>query len=131
MGLMDIVQIVSIGLVAAILAITLRQQRPEMALIVSIAAGLVIFFMIAGKLSVAIQALNEIMRKAQLNNIYFTTVLKIIGIAYITEFGSQICKDAGEGSIASKIELAGKVLIMILALPIVLAVFDLISSVMQ
>ncbi|AEE95975.1 stage III sporulation protein AD [Mahella australiensis] len=128
---MDIVQIVSIGLVAAILAITLRQQRPEMALIISIAAGLVIFFMIAGKLSVAIQALNEIMRKAQLNNIYFTTVLKIIGIAYITEFGSQICKDAGEGSIASKIELAGKVLIMILALPIVLAVFDLISSVMQ
>lgn len=128
---MDIVQIVSIGLVAAILAITLRQQRPEMALMVSIAAGLVIFFMIAGKLSVAIQALNEIMRKAQLNNIYFTTVLKIIGIAYITEFGSQICKDAGEGSIASKIELAGKVLIMILALPIVLAVFDLISGVMQ
>ncbi|MDK2903419.1 MAG: stage sporulation protein [Clostridiales bacterium] len=128
---MDIVQIVSIGLVAAILAITLRQQRPEMALIVSIAAGVVIFFMIAGKLSVAIQALNEVMRKAQLNNVYFTTVLKIIGIAYITEFGSQICKDAGEGSIASKIELAGKVLIMVLALPIVLAVFDLISSVMQ
>ncbi|MBZ4666432.1 stage III sporulation protein AD [Mahella sp.] len=128
---MDIVQIVSIGLVAAILAITLRQQRPEMALIVSIAAGVVIFFMIAGKLSAAIQALNEVMRKAQLNNIYFTTVLKIIGIAYITEFGSQICKDAGEGSIASKIELAGKVLIMVLALPIVLAVFDLISSVMQ
>lgn len=128
---MDIVQIVSIGLVAAILAITLRQQRPEMALIVSIAAGVVIFFMIAGKLSAAIEALNEVMRKAQLNNIYFTTVLKIIGIAYITEFGSQICKDAGEGSIASKIELAGKVLIMVLALPIVLAVFDLISSVMQ
>lgn len=128
---MDIVQIVSIGLVAAVLAIMLRQQRPEIAVVLTIAAGAVIFFMVAGKLLSVVQALNQLMHKAQLDNIYFGTVLKIIGIAYIAEFGSQICKDAGESSIASKIELAGKILIMVLALPIVLAVFDLITSIMQ
>lgn len=121
----------SIGLVAAILAITLRQQRPEIAVVLTIAAGAVIFFMVAGKLLSVVQALNQLMHRAQLDNIYFGTVLKIIGIAYIAEFGSQICKDAGESSIASKIELAGKILIMVLALPIVLAVFDLITSIMQ
>jgi stage III sporulation protein AD len=61
---------------------------------------------------------------ANINLFYLTTILKIIGIAYIAEFGSQICKDAGEGSIAAKIEFAAKVLVMVLALPIIVAVLE-------
>jgi stage III sporulation protein AD len=57
-------------------------------------------------------------------------VLKITGIAYIAEFGAEVCKDAGEGSIASKIELAGKVTIIVLAVPIITSLLDLIIKVM-
>ncbi|HBI03894.1 MAG TPA: stage III sporulation protein AD, partial [Paenibacillaceae bacterium] len=56
--------------------------------------------------------------QANLNMIYLDTILKIIGIAYIAEFGAQVTRDAGQGAIASKIELAGKVLIMVMAIPI-------------
>ena len=68
--------------------------------------------------------MQELARRAQINMFYMTTVLKIMGIAYLAEFGAQICKDAGEGSIATKIELAAKILVMVLALPIIMAILE-------
>ncbi|GGE46583.1 hypothetical protein GCM10011391_26730 [Pullulanibacillus camelliae] len=59
---------------------------------------------------------------ANLNLVYMTTILKIIGIAYIAEFGVQIARDAGQGALASKIELAGKILILVMAIPIIMAI---------
>lgn len=127
---MQIIQIVGIGLVATVLIIILRRQKPEIAVQVSIVTGIVIFMLLASKLSAVIDLLEDYADKAQLRPIYFTTVLKITGIAYIAEFGAEICKDAGEGSIASKIELAGKVIIVVLAAPIITSLLDLIIEVM-
>jgi len=127
---MQIIQIVGIGLVATILIIILRKQKPEIAVQVSIVTGAVIFMLLASKLSAVIDLLEEYADKAQIKPIYFKTVLKITGIAYIAEFGAEICKDAGEGSIASKIELAGKVIIVVLAAPIITSLLDLIIEVM-
>ena len=59
-----------------------------------------------------------------MNYMYLQTILKIIGIAYIAEFGSQVCRDAGEGAVANKIEFAAKVLIMVMAVPIIALVLD-------
>ncbi|MDF2501614.1 MAG: stage sporulation protein, partial [Anaerosporomusa subterranea] len=65
--------------------------------------------------------------KANISQMYLNTILKIIGIAYITEFGSQVCRDAGEGAVAGKIEFAGKILIMVMAIPIIALVLDTIT----
>lgn len=127
---MQMIQIVGIGLVAAVLIIILRRQKPEIAVQVSIMTGVVIFMLLASKLSVVIDLLEDYADKAEIKPIYFTTVLKITGIAYIAEFGAEICKDAGEGAIASKIELAGKVIIVVLAAPIITSLLDLIIEVM-
>ncbi len=127
---MQIMQIVGIGLVATILTIILRRQKPEIAVQVSIMTGVVIFMLLVSKLSAVIDLLENYADKAQIKPIYFTTVLKITGIAYIAEFGAEVCKDAGEGSIASKIELAGKVIIVVLAAPIITSLLDLIIEVM-
>ena len=62
--------------------------------------------------------------EAKVSNVYVETLLKIIGIAYIAEFGAQITKDAGQGAIASKIELAGKILILVMAIPILTVVIE-------
>ncbi len=127
---MQMIQIVGIGLVATVLIIILRRQKPEIAVQVSIMTGVVIFMLLASKLSVIIDLLEDYADKAEIKPIYFSAVLKITGIAYIAEFGAEICKDAGEGSIASKIELAGKVIIVILAAPIITSLLDLIIEVM-
>lgn len=121
---MNILQIVAIGLTAAILALIVRQQRPDIAMMISLAAGTILFLMVLGNLKAVVTVADQLARRASLDSIYLSTVLKVIGIAYIAEFGAQICKDSGEGAIASKIELSGKVLVMMLALPILTALLE-------
>ena len=127
---MNIMQIVAIGLIAAVLAIVVRQQRPDVALMISLAAGVIIFIMVLGNIKAVASTINNMAQRANLDSIYLTTILKVVGIAYISEFGAQICKDAGEGAIASKIELGGKLLIMILALPILTALMEVILKIL-
>lgn len=127
---MQMIQIVGIGLVATVLIIILRRQKPEIAIQISIMTGVVIFMLLASKLSAVIDLLEDYADKAEIKPIYFSAVLKITGIAYIAEFGAEICKDAGEGAIASKIKLAGKVIIVMLAAPIITSLLDLIIEVM-
>lgn len=125
---MEIFQIIGLGIVATILILIIRQQRPELALLLSLGLCVMIFLLVAGKISLIIDLFRQLAERANINQLYLQTVLKIIGIAYISEFGAQVCRDAGEGAIAGKIELAGKILIMVLAIPIIAVVLDTISK---
>lgn len=127
---MEILQIVGLGIISTVIIIILRTQKPEMAIQVSIITGIVIFFLIVGKLSAVIDLLGSYAKKVNIDMIYITTLLKIIGIAYIAEFGAQVCQDAGEKAIASKIELAGKIIIVVMAVPIITSLLDLIIKIM-
>jgi stage III sporulation protein AD len=97
---------------------------------VSIATGLLIFIIIVVKLSAVIDFLQTFSKRADIDSTYINILLKIVGIAYIAEFGAEVCKDAGESSVASKIELAGKVTIVILAVPIITSLLDLVVKLM-
>jgi stage III sporulation protein AD len=125
----ELLQIVGLGLVTVVIITVLKAQRPEIAVQISILAGIAIFVLIVSKLSAVIEFFNSFSSKAGIDSGYLKTLFKIIGIAYIVEFGAEICKDAGESSIASKLELAGKVAIIIIAIPIITSVFDLIINI--
>lgn len=121
---MDILQIVGLGLVATVLTLVLKEQKPMFAFLIALVTGIVIFLFVIGKISEVIRILERIAVQANLNMIYLETILKIIGIAYIAEFGAQITRDAGQSSIASKIELAGKILILVMAVPIITVIIE-------
>lgn len=121
---MDVLQIVAIGLIATVLVVVVKSQKPELALLLSIAAGVIIFLLVLGKIGSIMDIIKDLAARAGINMVYLSSILKIIGIAYIAEFGAQICRDAGEGAIATKIEFASKILIMVLAVPIVVAVLQ-------
>ncbi len=121
---MEILQVVAVGFVATTLLVIIRQQRPELAVLLSIAVGTLIFLFVLGQLATVLRALEELAARAGLDRFYLTTVLKIIGVAYLAEFGAQVCRDAGEGAVAAKVELAGKVLILVLAVPVIVAVLE-------
>lgn len=121
---MDIVQIVGLGFVVTLLILIVKQERPEIALQLSLALTAIIFLMMLAKINVVLNLFRDLAERANINQLYLNTILKIIGIAYITEFGAQVCKDAGEGAVASKIEFAGKVMVMVLAIPIITLVID-------
>jgi stage III sporulation protein AD len=121
---MEIVQIVGLGLVATILALVIKEQKPMFAFLIAIASGVIIFYFLIGKIAEIIQVLEKLAVQADLNLVFLETILKIIGIAYIAEFGAQMTRDAGQGAIASKIEMAGKVLILVMAVPIVQIIIE-------
>jgi len=121
---MEILQVVGFGLVGAILAVFVRERHKELAIFISLATGVIIFLFALSRISGVLNTLTELAARANVNMFYLTTILKIIGIAYIAEFGAQVCRDAGEGSIASKIEFAAKILVMVMALPIIVAILE-------
>lgn len=126
----DIIQVIGLAIIATVIIAVIKAQRPEIAIQISIAAGIIVFTMILGKISAVIELLNSFARKINIDTIYISTLLKIVGIAYIAEFGAEVCKDAGESAIASKVELAGKVMIIVLAVPILTSLMDLIIRIM-
>lgn len=125
---MEIIQIIGLGIVVTILILVIRQQRPEFALLLSLVLSVMIFMLVVGKLSLIVDLFRKLADQANINQLYLNTVLKIIGIAYISEFGAQVCRDAGEGAVAGKIEFAGKIMILVLAIPIIAVVLDTIAK---
>ena len=99
---MEIIQIVGLGLVTTLLVVLIRDDRPEIALQLSIVLGVIVFLRMIDKIITVIGFLKDLSQRAAIDSLYISTVFKIIGIAYIAEFGSQICKDAGSFPIASK-----------------------------
>ena len=102
---MDIFKIIGVGLIGGILSMTVKQYKKEYALL--------------DTLETAISQISLITEKSGVDTRYFTAVMKVVGVAYITQFGAEILRDGGEGAIALKVELAGKVFILGLTLPIV------------
>lgn len=125
---MDMIQIVILGLVASILYIVVKDLHASFAFFIVLFTSVIIFFVIIKQIGVVFKLIETLGEKATIDGIYMQTILKIIGIAYITELGANIVKDAGLGSIAVKIELAGKIAILLLAVPIITAVIEAILS---
>jgi stage III sporulation protein AD len=123
---MQIVQIAALGLIAGILVVMIRQKQPELAMQVSIVAGLIIFIYALDYLASAVDYIRDVVEKYEIAYQSVAIVLKIIGIAYICEFAVQILKDTGESSLSSKVELAGRVLIIVLSLPVITSFLNMV-----
>ncbi|MBD0380728.1 stage III sporulation protein AD [Paenibacillus sedimenti] len=121
---MEIIQIVGLGLIVTILSLIIKEQKPIFAFLLAAFTGVMIFLFLIGKISSVIQVLEDLAQKSNINMVFLKTILKIIGVAYIAEFGAQIVRDAGQESIASKIELSGKILIMVMAIPIITVIIE-------
>jgi stage III sporulation protein AD len=117
-------QITGAALVATFLALILKEQKPNFAFLLIVFTGCAIFLFLVDQISLIINMIERLATDAKVNLIYVETILKIIGIAYIAEFAAQITKDAGQGAIASKIELGGKILILAMAVPILTVMIE-------
>lgn len=123
-GSVEIFQVVGVGVVSTILIVVIRQRQPEMALLLSLLVGVLLFLFLVNKIAVIIDILQQLASQAEIKMEYLNVILKIIGVAYLAEFGAQICRDAGEGAIAAKVELAGKVIIMMMAFPVMMMLLE-------
>ncbi|GAA0177225.1 stage III sporulation protein AD [Clostridium sediminicola] len=127
---MDIIKVVSFAFIALAIIVTVRKERQDLAIQISIVSGVIIFLYMISKISSVLQLLQELALKANIDFVYLDVVFKILGISYLASFCSEICRDAGEGNLASKVEFAGKILILVLAIPILMAVLQSILKIM-
>lgn len=121
---MEIIKIIGIGLISLVIILILRQYKPEYAIYVSLISGILILTLSLGELTGIINLLKDISSRANINTKYMTLLLKITGIAFLTEFAVSISKDSGETAIANKIDLGGKVLIIVISIPIITALLE-------
>lgn len=116
---MDIFKIILIALLATVMILIIKQTRPELAILVSVVTVTILFLFSIDKVGQVIELIRRLSDSAGLPYEFLNIILKIIGIAYITEFGANICKDVGESAIASKVQFAGKCIIIVLGISII------------
>lgn len=125
---MDIIKIAIIGISSVLLAAQFKNTRNEYTVYIITVAIIIIFYIALSKFQLVVDTINKIGDYLNLNTAYIDVLLKIIGITYIAEISSGICKDAGYQGIASQIEIFAKLSILAVSMPIVLALLDTISQ---
>ena len=125
---MEVVKIVGVAIFAVIMIIILKSYRPEMALILSIVTGIGIMLYAIYKMTPVVNVLNDLVNKSGINTEFLMIIIKVIGIAYIVEFGKNIRVDAGQTSIATKLEMAGKVIIVVLTIPLISSLVNVLTG---
>lgn len=127
---MSVLQLVGFGVASALLSLTLRKTRPEMALVVSLAAGICILLSIVDRLRDIVQLLSALASRAEISDSMLPLLLRIVGVAALCELGAQVCKDADENGLAAKIEMGGKLMVLGMALPIAVSLVDLVLGIL-
>lgn len=130
MSILDIVKIIGVGLTATIIIIILKQYKPEFVIYASLIAGAIILFMVMDKLAAVVNIIESLANKTGTGSTFLGILLKITGIAILTEFAVSICKDSGETAIANKIDLGGKIIIISISIPIITALLELIINIL-
>lgn len=127
---MDIIKIIGVGLVSLIIIVIIRQYKPEFTMYVSLLAGTIILMLMMDKMSAIINLLTSLSSKTAINNEFLVLLIKITGIAFLTEFAVSICKDSGETAIASKVDMGGKVIIISMSIPIIASLLETIIRIL-
>lgn len=127
-GRTSMIKIALAGIAAVLAAMIFKNGKSEFGLLISLAACIFIFFYGIGRLELFYEVIKRIERYIGIDREYISILLKIVGITYISEFAGSLCKDAGYNAIAGQIEFAGKLSIMGVSIPILLALFDTIDS---
>ena len=126
----ELTKIIGIGLLTLVIIIILKQYKPEFAIYASIIAGILILVIAFEKMTGIIELLQTISNKTYINKSFLTILIKITGIAFLTEFAVSICSDAGEKEIASKIEIGSKIIIITMSMPIITSLLELVVEIL-
>lgn len=126
---MEILQIAGIAVSGMILVSFIRAFKPELAIYAVIATVIIILVISMQQLTAVFQFLKSVYDEMTYGKEYFPIIIKVLVVAYVADFTAQLCNDAGETSIGSKVELAGKIIIFYLSLPVLVSVLELVGSV--
>ncbi len=126
----ELIRIAAMGIVAAVLALVISDKRPEFGMLVGLAFAVIALWLILGKAGAVLRLIEETVKSSGIDTALLMPVLKVTGMAYITQFSVDACRDAGQNGIASKVEAAGKIMMLVVAVPIVTSLIRIISTIL-
>lgn len=121
---MEMIKVAILGIAGMMFGLFLKEAKPEYSIYISLGVSLCIFVYAVNKLQYLFDSILEIQSYLPISSTYLTTLLKMIGITYIGQFASGICKDAGYGSVGNQIEIFSKLTIMVFSMPILQALIE-------
>lgn len=125
---MDIIKIAVLGIVGTLLGIMLKGQKKEYELFITLGACLCIFYFIVTKLELVLNVISRMQDYVKIDTGYIGILMKMIGITYVAEFSSNLCKDAGYQAVAGQIEMFGKLSILVISMPVLLVLLETIGE---
>ncbi|NLJ16908.1 MAG: stage III sporulation protein AC/AD protein family [Clostridiales bacterium] len=128
---MNIFALAGIGITAAVIAIIIKQYKPEIAMLVSVMAGIVILTVAISVVAPVLKTISELTGMAGLDSTYANALLKALAIVYITQLASDNCRDVGEAAIAAKLELAGKIAVILISMPMFEGIINLVMKLLS
>ena len=117
----ELVKISAVGLAGGLLALTLRKERQEFALVITLVTSVIIAGQVISSVGELLYDIEEIVSECGVDIKYFTVCIKALGLSYVSQFAAEILRDGGEGAIASKVEAAGKISILLLTMPVIMS----------
>lgn len=127
---MEIIKIIGIALSAVVITIIIKQYKPEFSIYIALSTSVLILFLIFNKLSGIVNLLTNLANRMDGASEFLKILIKITGIAFLTEFAVSICKDAGENAIGAKVDLAGKVIIVTMSIPIISSMLETVLKIL-
>ncbi|MGI6622961.1 MAG: stage III sporulation protein AD [Clostridiaceae bacterium] len=125
----ELFRVAALGIIAAILAVIISEKKPELGLLLGLAFGTIALMVAFSKAGAIVEVLEDTINKAGIDGKLLVPVLKVTGMAYITQFSVDACKDVGQNSIAGKVETVGKIMMLVVAVPIATSLIRIISSI--
>ncbi len=127
---MEIIKIIGVAILAVVIIIIIKQYKPEFAIYISIITSIIIVYFVIDKFSGIINLLNNLSNKLNSGQEFLKILMKITGIAFLTEFAVSICQDAGESAIGSKIDFGGKIIIIAMSIPIISSMLETVIQIL-
>ena len=121
-------KIIGIALITVVATLIVKPVRPDFAVFISVVGGVIILFMLAGYLTDIFEVFNQIFNYTNVNSSLYKIIFKIIGVGYLVEFTASLCSDTGNNSLGDKVLLGGKIIILVMALPIITSILEIVME---
>lgn len=120
--------VVAVGIIGALVCVVLKQYKPEFAAPAAICTGLIILLIVIPQFSSALEYITKITQMGEIGSTYSITIAKALGICIISQLASDTCKDCGQSSLASKVELGGKISVLLISIPMFASLIETVNK---
>lgn len=128
---MNLIAVAFAAVIVVLIATKIKDMDTGYGVLLSIAGCVLVMYFVVGKFRQITEYIDRITEYVSVNIAYIDVILKMIGLAYVCQFSSDICKDAGYNAMASQVEMAGKISLILLSMPVLMSVIDLVVKIVE